>query len=97
MFYYLLVFCFNFFFNIFKTLEIKYTYQNKIKALMINSVFINLVSLTATFFSLERLFDGDYLIVLFYTAGSVVGKWFAMTHIENIRHRVLQILNKKSE
>jgi len=94
MFYYLLVLCFNFFFNIFKTLEIKYTYQNKIKALMINSVFINLVSLIATFFSLERLFEGDYLIVIFYIGGSVIGKWFAMTHIENIRYRVLQFLNK---
>ena len=95
MFYYALVFVFNFFFNIFKTLEIKYTYENRIKELMLNSVYINIVSLAATFFSIERLFQGDYLVVPFFIAGSVVGKWFAMKHVSKIRSKVFKLINKK--
>jgi hypothetical protein len=97
MIYYVIIFVFNFFFNVFKTLEIKYTYENKIKALMFNSVYINLVSLASTFFSLDRLFEGDYLIIPFFIAGSVFGKWFAMKHVENIRYKVLQLLGKNNE
>lgn len=97
MFYYLIVFIFNFFFNIFKTLEIKYTYENKITALMLNSVYINMISLATNFFSLDRLFKGDYLVIPFYIGGSVIGKWFAMKHVENIRYKVAQFLNNKNE
>ena len=61
---------------------------------MLNSISINIVSLAATFFSIDRLFEGDYLIIPFFIAGSVVGKWFAMKHVENIRYKILQILSK---
>lgn len=97
MIYYFLVFVFNFFFNIFKTLEIKYTYEDKVKELMLNSVYINLVSLAATFFSIERLFEGDYLVVPFYILGSVVGKWFAMKQVVNFRSKIFKLLSNKNE
>lgn len=64
---------------------------------MLNSVYINLVSLASTFFSLDRLFEGDYLIIPFFITGSVFGKWFAMKHVENIRYKVLQLLGKNNE
>jgi hypothetical protein len=51
---YLLVFLSQTLFNIFKVLEIKLTYENKTNALMVNSIFINLVSLTSTYFSIEN-------------------------------------------
>lgn len=75
---YLIVFIFQILFNLFKTLEIKYTYENKTGKLMINSVWINLVSLAGMFFSLDALFQGDWWIIPFYISGSVVGKWLAM-------------------
>lgn len=65
-------------FNIFKVLEIKYTYQNKINKLMINSVYINLVSLVSTYYAIDDLLKGNIVIVFFYITGSVIGKWMGM-------------------
>ena len=94
MIYYLIVFVFQVLFNIFKVLEIKYTYENRLKQLLLNSIWINIVSLAAVYFSLDRLFTGDFLVIPFYIAGSVIGKWIAMTKFENTRFRVFQFLSK---
>ena len=91
---YFLVFLFQVLFNIFKTMEIRYTYEQKVKALLYNSVWINLVSLASTYFSIQRLFAGDWLVVLVYIVGSILGKWMAMTHFENIRHSVHSYLKR---
>lgn len=77
--YYLVVFIFQVLFNIFKVLEIRFTYENKVNKLLVNSVWINLVSLAAVYYSLDRLFVGDLWVIPFYVMGSVVGKWIAMT------------------
>jgi hypothetical protein len=57
---YLLILFFQIMFNIFKVLEIKYTYENKIKALLLNSVWINLMALGSAYYSLDGMFHGDY-------------------------------------
>lgn len=90
--YYLLVLSFQILFNIFKVLEIKFTYENKLRQLLINSIFINIVSLASVFFSLDRLFVGDWLVIPFYIGGSVIGKWVAMTKFENTRSKVFKFL-----
>jgi phospholipid N-methyltransferase len=82
---------------VFKTLEIKYTYEHKVKALLYNSVWINLVSLATSYLSLERMFHGDWLVMVFYISGSVIGKWLAMTQMENIRNKIFEILNLKNK
>jgi len=89
--YYIIILFFQMAFNIFKVLEIKYTYENKIVPLMLNSVWINIISLASVYFSLDRLFAGDWLVIPFYIFGSVVGKWIAMTQMENIRHKVYRM------
>ena len=94
--YYLIVLFFQIAFNIFKVLEIKYTYENKITALMINSVWINMVSLASVYFSLDRLFTGDFWVIPFYIGGSVIGKWVAMTQFDNPRFKVFNFLNISS-
>lgn len=76
--YYLLVFAFQLIFNVLKVLEIKFTYQEKITRLLINSVLINLVSLASVYYSLDRLFEQDWWIILAYVLGSVCGKWIGM-------------------
>lgn len=95
---YIIVFVFQFLFNIFKTLEIKFTFENKLTPLLMNSIWINLVSLASVFYSIEGLLSGDFWIIPFYILGSVIGKWFAMKKMENIRGRIFQILffQKKS-
>lgn len=72
------VFTFQVLFNIFKVLEIRYTFEKQVRKLMINSVYINLVSLGSTFFSIDQLLKGNFLVIVFYIAGSVLGKWVGM-------------------
>jgi hypothetical protein len=81
--YYIIVLVFQILFNIFKVLEIRYTYEKRVKSLLINSIWINLVSLASFYFSLDRLFIGDWYILPFYIGGSVLGKWIAMTRFKN--------------
>lgn len=96
--YYLIILLFQILFNIFKVLEIRYTYENKIKALLFNSIWINIVSLAAVYYSLDRLFQNDFWVLPFYIGGSVLGKWIAMTQFENIRSKIFSLLsiNEKS-
>jgi hypothetical protein len=95
MWYYLIVFVFQVLFNIFKVMEIKFTFENQLRNLLINSVWINLVSLAAVYFSLDRLFQDDWLVLPFYIGGSVIGKWIAMTKFENTRYRIFRFLYGK--
>ena len=84
-------------FNIFKVMEIKFTYENKIKSLLVNSVWINLMALGSTYYSLDGLFKGDYLGIVFYIAGSIVGKWFAMVHYEEIKEKLKPFFKRNEE
>jgi hypothetical protein len=95
--YYLIIFFFQVFFNIFKVLEIKYTYENQIRQLLINSVWINLVSLASVYFSIDRLLDGDLWVIPFYILGSVLGKWVAMKNFENIRGNIFRFIFKSQK
>lgn len=95
MWYYFIVFVFQVLFNIFKVMEIKFTFENQLRNLLINSVWINLVSLAAVYFSLDRLFQNDWLVLPFYIGGSVIGKWIAMTKFENTRYRIFRFLYGK--
>ncbi len=92
MWYYLIVFVFQVLFNIFKVMEIKFTFENQLRNLLINSVWINLVSLAAVYISLDRLFQNDWLVLPFYIGGSVFGKWIAMTKFENTRYKIFKFL-----
>ena len=91
---YILVFLFQVMFNVFKTLEIKYTYEHKIKELMINSVWINLVSLGSVYFAIDSLFKGNWSVLIVYIAGSVAGKWVAMAEVPKLKKK-LDDLRKK--
>ena len=91
---YVTVLLFQILFNVFKTLEIKYTYEGKVKALLFNSVWINLVSRGSTYFAIDRMFKGDWLVFIFYVAGSVLGKWIGMVKVEDYEKKVYNLLNK---
>ena len=94
---YLLILFFQIMFNIFKVMEIKYTYENKIRSLLLNSVWTSLVSLGATYYSLDSLFKGDYLGVVFYIIGSIIGKWYAMVHYEKTKEKIKPLFKKKDD
>jgi len=93
---YLIVFCSQLTFNIFKVLEIKYTYEKKVKSLLINSVLINLVSLLGVYYSLDALMNDDFLVIIFYLLGSVLGKYIGMkwdNPLFILRDRILKKTN----
>lgn len=92
MWYYIIIFIFQLLFNVLKVMEIKFTFENQLNKLLVNSVLINLVSLAGVYFSLERLFQNDWLVLPFYIGGSVIGKWIAMTKFENIRYKLFRFL-----
>jgi uncharacterized membrane protein YqgA involved in biofilm formation len=93
---YTLIFASQILFNIFKTYEIRYTYENKMRSLLVNTVLINLVSLAITYLSIESLLKGDYIVVLVYIVGSVVGKWIAMTKFSNKIFRIFRKSDRSS-
>lgn len=75
---YILIFLSQAIFGILKTYEIKFTYEKKLKPLLLNSILINVISLIIAYFSLDGLFNGDYLVIPFYIIGGLVGKWLSM-------------------
>lgn len=75
---YFLIFSSQLAFNIFKVLEIKYTYENKTRQLLLNSVLINIISLLGVYYSLDALENGDFVVIVFYLIGSVIGKYIGM-------------------
>jgi hypothetical protein len=54
-----------------------------------------MVGLATTYFSIEGLRNGDYLIVIVYISGSVLGKWFAMTKMINYRFKIFDFFKQK--
>ena len=94
---YIAILTFQIMFNIFKVLEIKFTYENQLTRLLLNSVWINLVSLASVYFSLDSLLKGDMWILPFYIGGSVLGKWIAMTQMENIRFKIFSFFTNTTE
>jgi hypothetical protein len=94
---YIAILTFQIMFNIFKVLEIKFTYENQLTRLMINSVWINLVSLASVYFSLDSLLKGDMWVLPFYIGGSVLGKWIAMTQMDNLESKLFVFFRNKTE
>jgi hypothetical protein len=94
---YIAILTFQIMFNIFKVLEIKFTYENQLNRLLINSVWINLVSLASVYFSLDSLLKGDMWILPFYIGGSVLGKWIAMTQMDNLESKLFVFFRSKAE
>lgn len=94
---YIAILTFQIMFNIFKVLEIKFTYENKLNRLLLNSVWINLVSLASVYFSLDSLLKGDMWVLPFYISGSVLGKWIAMTQMDNLESKLFVFFRSKTE
>lgn len=74
----LFIFIAQFSFNILKVLEIRYTMLHDIKKVLINSVFINIALIGSMFISIEALLEGNFVVLLFYIGGALVGKYLGM-------------------
>ena len=78
---YILIFLLQVFFNILKVLEIRHAVHGKVKESLINSVLISSMTLASSYFSLDELFSGNWIVILFFVGGSVVGKWVTLSFL----------------
>jgi hypothetical protein len=46
---------------------------------------------------LDSLLKGDMWVLPFYIGGSVLGKWIAMTQMENIRFKIFSFFTNTTE
>ena len=61
---------------------------------MLNSVWINLVSLGSIYLSVDNMLKGNWSVLIVYVAGSVTGKWVAMTKLPDYREKIYKLLKK---
>lgn len=91
---YLIIFAFQFSFNLLKVMEIKFSYEEKIKPLIIVTALLSGIILASTYFSLTLLLKGDIIVIPIYIIGSILGKLTAIK-INNTRAKIFRkIFNK---
>jgi amino acid transporter len=81
-------------YNLLRIHEIKLTYENKLKQVLINTILMNLVILASTYYSLSMLLSGDWFVGVVYVVGAVLGKWIGLTRSTNYRKKVLEELDE---
>ena len=64
---------------ILKVHEIKYNDGEELRKAMINAFLISVVALLALTIGVSSLLKGDWVVAVFFVAGSMFGKWLAMT------------------
>lgn len=77
-------------------MEIKYSYEEKIKPLIIVTALLSGIVLASTYFSFTLLLKGDLIVIPIYIIGSILGKLTAIK-INNTRGKIFhKIFNKKN-
>jgi hypothetical protein len=92
---YITTFCLQIIFNILKVEEIRYSYENQTLKAVINSILINITSLTTSYLSIKLMLEGDFQISLVYIIGSATGKWIATTKLFNYRNFIWKQFKNK--
>ena len=64
---------------ILKVHEIKYNDGEDLRKAMLNAFLISVVALLALTIGVSSLLKGDWVVAVFFVAGSMFGKWLAMT------------------
>lgn len=91
---YFIIFFLQLAYNLLRIHEIKLTYENNLKQVLINTILMNIVILASTYYSLSMLLAGDWFIGVVYVAGAVLGKWIGLTRSTNYRKKVLEELDE---
>ena len=95
---YLLVFIFQLLFNVAKVYEIKYSYENKLNPILVAGASLSLLTLLSTYFSLELLLRGDWLVIVVFIGGSLSGKYLAyLMNRKGYRNRIYELLKGGKE
>lgn len=75
-------------------MEIKFSYEEKIKPLIIVTALLSGIVLASTYFSLTLLLKGDIIVIPIYIIGSILGKLTAIK-LNNTRAKIFHKLFNK--
>jgi hypothetical protein len=93
---FILVFIFQMIFNVAKVYEVKYSYENKLKPLLLSGGVLSLLTVLSTFLSVDLLLDGDWRIIIVFVGGSLMGKYIAYKlNTTKYRNKVFNLLKKR--
>lgn len=99
MIFYILVSILQLMMSIFKVLEIKWSYENKVIHLTILTLLMSSVWLTSTSIGVSAILQGDILMGVIFTLSSAIGKIIALklTNGNSYRSKIFQKLFSKNE
>lgn len=93
---YLLVFILQVCFNICKSLEIRFTYENRLWPILVVGLALSAMTILGVYISIGAMLEGDYYIIGVYMVGSVVGKYISfMINRQKYRNKVYNLISKK--
>ena len=78
MFTYIIIFVLQFLYNIAKTFEIRYTYENRLALSLYNNLLINILTIISIYLSFKGMCIGDWMVAVAFVTGSVLGKYVSM-------------------
>jgi len=93
---YILVFILQVCFNICKSLEIRYTYENKMGPILVIGFLLSVMMILGVYLSIGALLAGDWFMIVIYVSGSVVGKYVSYKiNTRKYRNKVFNLINKE--
>jgi hypothetical protein len=92
---YFLVFFFQVLFNILKVYEIRFSYENNTRKLVINSIMMNLMTILSFYYSLNLMISGDWKVIIVFVSGGALGKLIATTNFQSHRSEIWKFMNNK--
>lgn len=74
---YLTLFLLQVVFNIFKSLEIRYTYENRLAPILWVGFALSVMTILGFYLSIGALLKGEWEVIIVYVSGSVLGKYLS--------------------
>lgn len=74
---YILIFLLQVIFNICKSLEIRYTYENKLGPILWVGFALSIMMILGFYLSIGALLKGEWIVIVVYVSGSVLGKYLS--------------------
>jgi len=90
---YLIILILQISFNICKSLEIRYTYENKLGPILLVGFALSVMMILGVYLSIGGLLKGDWGVIVVYVVGSVVGKFLSWTiNKKKYRNKVYNLI-----
>jgi hypothetical protein len=74
---YIFIFLLQVAFNICKSLEIKYTYENRLVPILWVGFALSVMMILGFYLSIGALLKGEWVVIVVYVGGSVLGKYLS--------------------